>query len=63
MALAVHETLEIHELLMFKSVCATKSSTMQALVGDPELKRILSLDAESSKRHLAELSSLVQPQA
>jgi similar to spore coat protein len=63
MTLAVHETLEIHELLMFKSVCTTKSSTMQALVADPELKRILSLDVESSQRHLAELSSLVQPQA
>nr|WP_313781745.1 hypothetical protein [Paenibacillus larvae] len=35
--LAVHETLEVHELLTFKNTCMTKSVAMQGLVSDPAL--------------------------
>lgn len=37
---ALHEVLEVHEIAAFKTVCMTKSKTMQALVTDPELKQI-----------------------
>jgi similar to spore coat protein len=42
--LAPHETYELHELLTFKNLCLTKSSTMSALVQDPQLKNILQQD-------------------
>ncbi|WP_249226458.1 hypothetical protein [Alicyclobacillus mengziensis] len=35
---ALHETLELHELLAFKNVCMTKSVTMPVLVSDESLK-------------------------
>jgi similar to spore coat protein len=57
--LAMHETLEIHELLVFKNVCCTKSSTMQALVTDTELKSILQKDVDTTKTHIRDLSSLL----
>lgn len=31
---ALHEMLEVHEMAAFKTVCMTKSKTMQALVTD-----------------------------
>jgi similar to spore coat protein len=57
--LALHETLELHEILTFKNICCTKSATMQGLVSDPELKSILQLDCEMSKKHIQELSNLL----
>ena len=39
-----HEALELHELLTFKNVCATKSAAMAALVKDTELKSLLEED-------------------
>jgi len=29
--LGVHETLDMHEILMFKNICLTKSATMSAI--------------------------------
>ncbi|WCK56509.1 hypothetical protein PP175_11700 [Aneurinibacillus sp. Ricciae_BoGa-3] len=57
--LALHETLELHELLVFKNVCCTKSATMQALVTDEGLRSILAQDVEVSQRHIKELQALV----
>ncbi|SFB51287.1 hypothetical protein SAMN05216312_1115 [Cohnella sp. OV330] len=56
---ALHETLEVHEIAAFKTVCMTKSKTMQALVSDPELKQIMQRDAEVSTRQLQELSGIL----
>jgi similar to spore coat protein len=56
---ALHETLEVHEIAAFKTVCMTKSKTMQALVSDLELKRILQDDVQLSMRQLQELGSLL----
>jgi similar to spore coat protein len=53
---ALHETLEAHEIAAFKTVCMTKSKTMQALVSDPELKQIMQEDVQLSARQLQELS-------
>ncbi len=36
--LAVHEKLELHELLTFKTACAAKASMMQNQVQDAQLK-------------------------
>lgn len=52
---ALHEMLEVHEIGAFKTVCLTKSKTMQALVSDPELMQILRQDVQLSQRHLQEL--------
>lgn len=57
--LALHETLELHELLTFKTCCLTKSSTMQALVSDNELKTLLEQDVQTSQRNMKELQDLL----
>jgi similar to spore coat protein len=57
--LALHETLDMHEILNFKAVCMTKSQTMQALVTDGELKSLMQLDAEQSARAVGELQNLL----
>lgn len=59
MVYALHETLEVHEIAAFKTVCLTKSKTMQPLVSDPELKAILQQDVETSTRQLQELGSIL----
>ncbi|WP_019416267.1 hypothetical protein [Paenisporosarcina sp. TG20] len=53
--LGVHESLELHELLTFKSLCLTKSFIMQGLVKDEKLKEIMQQDVNMSSRHLKEL--------
>ncbi|BCJ87563.1 spore coat protein [Effusibacillus dendaii] len=57
--LALHETLEMHEILNFKTVCMTKSKTMQALVTDEELKAIMQKDVEQSTRAISDLQDLL----
>lgn len=56
---ALHEMLEVHEIAAFKTVCLTKSKTMQILVSDPELQQILRNDVQVSTRQLQELSGLL----
>ncbi|GAA0133999.1 hypothetical protein YSY43_08390 [Paenibacillus sp. YSY-4.3] len=56
---ALHETLEVHEMTAFKTVCMTKTKLMQALVSDPELKQILEHDVLISTRQLEELNGLL----
>ncbi|MFF2158205.1 hypothetical protein ACFVVQ_23305 [Paenibacillus chitinolyticus] len=56
---ALHETLEVHEMAAFKTVCMTKSKTMQALVTDPELKQILQQDVQLSQQQLQELGGVL----
>ncbi|PSA98432.1 DUF892 family protein [Bacillus halotolerans] len=55
----LHETLELHELLTFKNLCLTKSSTMTGLVQDEELKSILEQDAKKTKQQVARLQELL----
>jgi similar to spore coat protein len=59
MTYALHETLEIHEIAAFKTVCLTKSKTLQGLVSDPALKQILQLDVDLSTRQLQELGAIL----
>lgn len=60
MSYALHETLEVHELAAFKTVCMTKSKTMRGLVSDEELKRLLQEDADVSARQLRELEAVLK---
>ncbi|WP_369888607.1 DUF892 family protein [Bacillus halotolerans] len=55
----LHETLELHELLTFKNLCLTKSSTMTGLVQDEELKSILEQDAQKTKQQVERLQELL----
>ncbi len=55
----LHETLELHEIAAFKTVCMTKSKTMQALVSDEALKQILQQDVQVSTRQLQEIGALL----
>ncbi|MGY3839174.1 hypothetical protein ACWNPK_18805 [Bacillus atrophaeus] len=54
-----HETLDLHELLVFKNLCLTKSSTMTGLVQDQELRDILEQDAVKTRRQVERLQSLL----
>ncbi|WDM19963.1 hypothetical protein [Paenibacillus polymyxa] len=56
---ALHEMLEVHEMAAFKTVCHTKSKTMQALVTDPELMQILQQDVQLSQQQLQELDGVL----
>jgi hypothetical protein len=56
---ALHEMLEVHEIAAFKTVCMTKSKTMQALVTDPELMEILQQEVKLSQQQLQELGGVL----
>ncbi|UKS27973.1 hypothetical protein LOZ80_03225 [Paenibacillus sp. HWE-109] len=56
---ALHEMLAVHEMAAFKTVCLTKSKTMQALVTDPELIQILQQDVQLSQQQLQELGGVL----
>lgn len=58
--IAPHESIELHELLTFRNVCLTKSTTMSALVSDDELKSILQQDVATTQQHIEELSGLME---
>ena len=58
--IAPHETFELHELLTFKNVCATKSSAMAVLVKDEELKTLMQKDFTVSQGQIKELQDLIQ---
>ncbi|MGO4886368.1 hypothetical protein ACJ2A9_01300 [Anaerobacillus sp. MEB173] len=55
----LHETLEMHELLVFKNLCLTKSLLMGGLVQDEELKTILLNDAQASVKFVRALQDMV----
>jgi similar to spore coat protein len=57
-SLAPHESMEIHEMLNFKTVCLAKSKMMQGLVFDKDLKALMQKDVEQSMKAISELQSL-----
>ncbi|GEC90260.1 hypothetical protein [Brevibacillus brevis] len=59
MSYGLHEQLELHEIASFKTICMTKSKTMQGLVSDETLRQLLADDVLISTRQLQELSSLL----
>ncbi|MFD1673703.1 hypothetical protein [Alicyclobacillus fodiniaquatilis] len=58
-AFALHETMELHEMLTFKNVCFTKSNTMKTMVSDDQLNSLLQTCAATDKRHIQELQHLL----
>lgn len=57
---APHETFDLHELLSFKNVCATKSSAMSGFVTDEELKTLMQQDFTNSQIQIKELMYLLK---
>jgi similar to spore coat protein len=54
-----HETLDLHEILMFKNLCLTKSSAMSGLIQDQELNRILSDDVNKTTKQINRLQQFI----
>ncbi|WP_411501572.1 hypothetical protein [Brevibacillus centrosporus] len=59
MPYGLHEQLEVHEIATFKTICMTKSKTMQAIVSDDALRQLLADDVDVSTRQLEELSEIL----
>jgi similar to spore coat protein len=57
-SLAPHESMEIHELLNFKTICMAKSKMMQGLVFDKDLKALMQKDVEQSMKAVQQLQAL-----
>ncbi|KRF44193.1 spore coat protein [Paenibacillus sp. Soil787] len=47
-SLAIHEALELHELLSAKTVCLTEAKAREKLVQDPQLKALIQQDIQNS---------------
>jgi similar to spore coat protein len=58
--LALHEAMEIHEMLNFKTVCMAKSKMMEGLVFDQELKALLEKDVQQSITAVGDLQNLLK---
>ncbi|AWP27630.1 hypothetical protein PVOR_17019 [Paenibacillus vortex V453] len=59
-SLAPHESLDLHEVLNFKTLCAAKSKLMQGIVFDQELKMLMQKDVEQSTVAIHELKAIYQ---
>lgn len=57
--LALHETLDLHEILTFKNVCVTKASAMKDFVADPQLKSFLQQDVQKGQQQIREIQDLL----
>ncbi|MGG0737648.1 spore coat protein [Niallia taxi] len=55
--LANHETLELHEMLNFKTTCVIKSKMMSGVVFDQELKALMEKDVQQSIQALEYLQN------
>lgn len=53
--LALHETVETHEILNFKTVCLLRSKLMQGICFDNELKALMEKDVQQSIQDINEL--------
>ncbi|MBT2700547.1 spore coat protein [Bacillus sp. ISL-40] len=54
-SLGLHETMETHEILNFKTVCLLKSKLMQGLCFDNELKALMQKDVQQTIKDINEL--------
>ncbi|MFL6562521.1 MAG: spore coat protein [Bacillus sp. (in: firmicutes)] len=55
--LGLHETMEAHEILNFKTVCLLRSKLMQGICFDNELKVLMEKDVQQSIKDINELLS------
>lgn len=58
--LAIHETLEIHEILTLKQSAILKAYAVQSLVDNNDLKKIIKKDIRRSEREIKELQELLE---
>lgn len=58
-SLGLHETMEIHEVLNFKTDSAMRSKLMQGVVQNKDLKRLLEQDVRESTKAMKDLRSLL----
>ncbi|MGD6897063.1 spore gernimation protein GerQ [Bacillus infantis] len=58
--LADHESLDLHEVINFKTLCLAKSKLMQGLVFDQDLRELMKKDVEQSIQSLGELQAIYQ---
>lgn len=58
--LAMHEKLEVHEVLLFKTSCVKKGTAMLELVEDKDLKKILEEDVKASTKAIEDLSKILE---
>ncbi|MDO6849836.1 spore coat protein [Priestia megaterium] len=58
--LAMHEMLEVHEILTLKTSCVTKGTAMLELVEDEDLKKILEEDVQTSTEAIKELKKILK---
>lgn len=57
--LSLHETMQIHEMLNFKTVCMTTSKMLQGIVFDQDLKALMAKDVNQSIMSIADLQNLL----
>ncbi|WP_077621719.1 spore coat protein [Sediminibacillus massiliensis] len=57
--LAMHETLEIHEILTLKQSAILKAYAMKPLVEDDTLRQILDNEVTTSEKAIKELEELL----
>ncbi|MCM3440455.1 spore gernimation protein GerQ [Metabacillus halosaccharovorans] len=58
--LSAHESLDLHEIINFKTLCVAKSKLMQGLVFDDDLKKLMQKDVDQSIQALTELQAIYQ---
>jgi similar to spore coat protein len=58
--LAPNETMQIHEMLNFKTVCMTTSKMMEGVVFDQDLKALLEKDVQQSIDSIESLQKLLK---
>ncbi|RNF39038.1 spore coat protein [Planococcus salinus] len=57
--LAMHEKLEVHEVLTFKTACVAKSKLFVDLIEDDKLKEIVQEDLELSTKAIKDLRKIL----
>jgi len=57
--LAFGETMQVHEMLNFKTVCAAASKMMEGVVFDQDLKKLLEKDVQQSISSIKNLQALL----
>lgn len=57
--LSLHETMEVHEMLNFKTICMAQSKLLQGVVFDQDLKKLMDEDVKQSITAINELQGLL----
>lgn len=61
--LTIHETMELHEILNFKTICMTKSKLLQGLVFDQDLKALMEKEVQISMNAVHDIQMLMSLRA